>query len=77
MPFTIFEKIAKADKLSQQISGSANLSPGEKFWYNEQIPYSQVLPLNKLWNSYFLIPGSATPADADIAVSLNPSCFQN
>ena len=76
MSFTIFEKIAKADKLSQQISGSANLSPGEKFWYNEQIPYSQVLPLNKLWNSYFLIPGAATPADADIAVSLNPTILE-
>jgi hypothetical protein len=76
MAFTTAERIAKSDKLSQQISGSANASPSEKFWYNEQVPYAEIVPLQKIWNDWFLLPGAATPTDADNAVLLNPTILE-
>ncbi len=72
MAFSNEEKISNADKISLQITGTANAPAGQKYWYNENFPLSFVTPPGKLWNDFDSIPGAGTPAVADVNVAANP-----
>ncbi|MBD3268464.1 hypothetical protein GF373_17490 [bacterium] len=74
MAYTNEEKINQAQKLSQQIIDGSNTSPGSKWWYNAQRawePYSK-----PYWSEKDSIPGADTPAEADSAVSSNPTILE-
>lgn len=76
MPFSSEEKREKADKLSLQITGSANAPSGKKWWYNEDKYWAPITPPNKLWNDFDSIPGAANPTEADTAVTNNPTILE-
>jgi hypothetical protein len=76
MPFSSNEKTEKGDKLSLQLTGSANDAPGKKFWYSEDKYWAPIVPPDKLWNSFSSIPGAGTPAEADTAVTNNPTILE-
>lgn len=76
MPFVNDEKINNSNKLSLQMSGTANLAPGPKWWYNEQQSWSPVIPPTKLWDGFTAIPGASDVAAADAAVVAFPSLLE-
>jgi hypothetical protein len=76
MAFSTTEKVNNADKLAQQIIGTANAAPGAQFWYNEAFGWAPVTPPNKLWDAFNSIPGATNPTEADSAVTSNPTILE-
>ena len=76
MPFTNAEKLNNADKLALQLVGTANDSPGAKFWYNEDYAWAPVVPPSKLWNDFDDIPPAPNVAAAETAVISQPSILE-
>ena len=77
MPFSNQEKIENADKLSLQITGTANAPAGQKFWYNEDFAWSPIVPPQKLWNKFKDIPSATSRAEANANVTANPSFLES
>ena len=69
--FSSNEKLNIAYKLFYQIAGSANDAPGQQYWYNEQLAWSPILPLNKLWVNFYNIQSAVTSAQADANTLVN------
>lgn len=76
MPFSNQEKINNSDKLPSQIVGTANDAPGTKWWYNEALGLLFITDPEKIWMEFSSIPGAATPALADVAVTANPTLLE-
>jgi hypothetical protein len=76
MPFSDTERLRLSEKLFYQITGTANASPGEQFWYNETLEWAPITPPVRLWNDFSTIPGALTPTAADAAVAANPTIME-
>jgi hypothetical protein len=76
MAFSNTEKINSANKLSQQITGSADENPGIKHWYNEDHEYVPTISPSHIWNDFYTLPGAATPTEADTNVLLFPALIE-
>lgn len=76
MAFSDAERLRLAEKLFYQITGTANASPGEQFWYNEALVWAPIVPPSRVWADFASIPAASTPTDADNAVTANPTILE-
>ena len=76
MAFSNQEKLNNSDKLPLQLVGTANEAPGTKWAYNEEVGLSFITVPSKIWAEFENIPGAATPALADAAVTANPTLLE-
>jgi len=77
LPFTNTEKINAAGKLTLSITGTADDSPGRKFWYNEDQAWSPIIDPVGIWTDFDSIPGAATPVIAAANAVANPTIMED
>jgi len=73
MSFTDNEKLVKSDKAASEVFDSAPVSPGAKFWYNEDLAWYTNVHANTIWIDADQIPGASNQSEADAAVTANPT----
>ncbi len=76
MAFSTTEKVNGSDKLALQITGTADDSPGPKWWYSENFPWKPIVDPDTIWVDFSSIPGAANGTAADAAVTANPTILE-